>query len=80
MDKIEEYLKQHLPRARKMGSSGLYEVFSDVNPSIAMVGKAGLHKLKDSLLMYGLKLTAEEEVGTRGEENRSGAESSAHRT
>lgn len=62
MDKIEEYLDSHMPKARKMGASGLYEIYSDVNPSICMVGRAGLTKLKDEILMRGLKLTPEEAV------------------
>lgn len=69
MDKINNYLDAHIPKVRKMGASGLYEVYSDVNPSIAMIGRAGITLLKDELLKRGLKLTPEKEVEERNTNN-----------
>lgn len=65
MDKIEEYLDKHLPQVTKLGSSGLYKIWSPVSGEIAHVGRAGLTKLKDELMMRGLKLTYKEEVEQR---------------
>ena len=64
MEKTEEYLTQHMPRVRKKSDgSGLYEIYSLSGGLIATVGRAGITRLKDSILMYGLKLTPKEESG-----------------
>lgn len=69
MDKINKYLDTYFPKIRKMGESGLYEVYSIANPSIAIIGKAGVTLLKDELLLRGLKLTPEKEIDERSTSN-----------
>lgn len=63
MDKIEEYMKNYLPRVTRLSDgSGRYEVASPAVGHIAYIGRAGVSILKDKLLLEGLKLNIRTEV------------------
>lgn len=56
MEKIDDYLDKYVPQVTKLGSSGLYKVWSPKEGYIGTVGKAGLRLLKDKLILRGLQL------------------------
>ncbi|HEY0751362.1 MAG TPA: hypothetical protein VGD26_09405 [Chitinophagaceae bacterium] len=75
MEKINEYLDKYIPQVTKLGSSGLYKVWSPGIGDIATIGRAGVSRLKDELLFRGLKINIQEGVEERTTSN---TESGSH--